>query len=237
MGRNLIVGDLHASYERLMEVLDKAAFSSDDKLFFTGDLVDRGEKPMQLLRFLRGLENFYPVLGNHDLWLQNYCFNESVDPLWLHNGGWSTLEAISEEGATREELQDLGQWLLSFPFVRFHEDYLIVHAGLDTKGKPLAYYKAMADIQRTLPELGVYHTDKEFFDIDAIIFDRDFLIGCMRGWKGPYSLIPEGKRVFVGHTPLQEPFISRNQNLVALDTGGFSKEHGHLTLLDMDTLE
>ena len=71
--RRLIIGDIHASYDKLISVLKKAAFNpSSDMLYSVGDIVDRGDKPVETIDFLMGLAHFYPVLGNHDGWLENY---------------------------------------------------------------------------------------------------------------------------------------------------------------------
>lgn len=66
-----IVGDLHGCYDELQLLLEKVRFdSSQDFLYLTGDLVARGSKSLECLRFVKGLgTSAQTVLGNHDLHL------------------------------------------------------------------------------------------------------------------------------------------------------------------------
>ena len=65
------VGDVQGCYDDLRQLLDLAGFSQDeDELWLTGDLVARGPKSLDVLRFVMSLgERATTVLGNHDLHL------------------------------------------------------------------------------------------------------------------------------------------------------------------------
>ena len=53
MGRNLIIGDIHSRYEKMMTVLEKASYNPDsDILYSVGDFCDRGKDAVKTLRFL-----------------------------------------------------------------------------------------------------------------------------------------------------------------------------------------
>ncbi|PJG85279.1 bis(5'-nucleosyl)-tetraphosphatase (symmetrical) ApaH [Conservatibacter flavescens] len=66
-----IVGDLHGCFDELQLLLDKVNFNpSQDVLYCTGDLVARGNKSLECLRFIKSLAGSAKiVLGNHDLHL------------------------------------------------------------------------------------------------------------------------------------------------------------------------
>ena len=84
MKGSLCVDYNHSMYSRLTNVLDKCKFSSSDKLYGAGDLCDRGKENLKTLKFLMGLNNFYPVIGNHDVWFAEYLnYNIKILHLFL----------------------------------------------------------------------------------------------------------------------------------------------------------
>ena len=116
------VGDVQGCYDELRALLDRIGFSADrDRLWFVGDLVNRGPKSLEVLRLVRSLgDNAVVVLGNHDLHL-----------LAVTTGGRparpsDTLEAILS-ASDREKLLE---WLASRPLAHFEGGDLMVHAGV-----------------------------------------------------------------------------------------------------------
>jgi bis(5'-nucleosyl)-tetraphosphatase (symmetrical) len=116
------IGDVQGCFDALQTLLDKIHFDPvQDRLWFTGDLVNRGSRSLEVLRLVKSLQAV-AVLGNHDLHLLAVaCGQARVAPR-------DTLGAILS-APDREEL--LG-WLRHRPL--FHHDpslgYAIVHAGL-----------------------------------------------------------------------------------------------------------
>ena len=118
------IGDVQGCFGSLMALVEALQFDSTrDRLWFTGDLVNRGPRSLETLRFVRDLgERAITVLGNHDLHLLGVACGSRR----LKSGDTITdvLEAPDRD--------DLISWLRCRPLL--HRDagrgVSMVHAGL-----------------------------------------------------------------------------------------------------------
>ena len=130
MARNLVIGDVHAMYGRLMSVLSCAHFDPEnDTLYAVGDFCDRGPEPVKVLDYLMSLPHFLPVVGNHDMWLYEYLCGDGPAPIWLdpRNGGRVTYEGFRD--VPFEKRERIRKWYGSFPLLRVAGNNVILHAG------------------------------------------------------------------------------------------------------------
>jgi len=117
------IGDIQGCFDELQQLLRAIAFKPGrDRLWLVGDLVNRGPKSLETLRFIRDLgASASVVLGNHDFHLLAVAAGVGR----LHKK--DTLQPILD-APDREELLD---WLRFRPLL--HHDavlgYLMVHAG------------------------------------------------------------------------------------------------------------
>ena len=51
--RRIIIGDVHGHYDGLMMLMDAIAPNSDDRVYFLGDLIDRGPDSAQVVEFVK----------------------------------------------------------------------------------------------------------------------------------------------------------------------------------------
>lgn len=118
------IGDVQGCYRELQLLLVSLRFDPvQDRLWFAGDLVNRGPHSLEVLRYVRDLgDAALTVLGNHDL----HLLAAAVDPTRVK--ARDTLHPILD-AADRDELLD---WLRRRPLL--HHDaalgYTLVHAGL-----------------------------------------------------------------------------------------------------------
>lgn len=123
-GATYAIGDVQGCFDDLLRLLDRIDFDpSIDRLWFTGDLVNRGPNSLGLLRFVRSLGHAAVcVLGNHDLYLLAAASGA------LTFGKKDTLTGILEA----HDREDLLFWLRHQPLI-YHDERLgftMVHAGL-----------------------------------------------------------------------------------------------------------
>ena len=61
-----VMSDLHGEYRKFLQMLDLIRLGDEDVLYILGDIVDRGEEPVNLLLDIMDRKNVIPVMGNHD---------------------------------------------------------------------------------------------------------------------------------------------------------------------------
>ena len=116
------IGDVQGCYDPLCRLLEQINFDpSEDQLWFTGDLVNRGSHSLETLRFVRSLgTQAITVLGNHDFHLLAVYFADQ--PLNESDTLTSILNAPDGE--------ELCHWLRQCPLLHQAMGYVLVHAGI-----------------------------------------------------------------------------------------------------------
>lgn len=117
-----VVGDVQGCLAPLQMLLERVSFEPGrDRLWLTGDLVNRGSQSLETLRFVRGLGDAARcVLGNHDIHLLMVEGNHA-EP---HRG--DTLEDV----LAAPDREDLLAWLRQRPLLHREGRFVMVHAGL-----------------------------------------------------------------------------------------------------------
>jgi bis(5'-nucleosyl)-tetraphosphatase (symmetrical) len=141
------IGDLQGCYDPFRRLLDEISFDPEkDRLWLTGDLVNRGPKSRKTLRFVKSLgKSAITVLGNHDLHLIALAndinvTNSRFESLWKILG--------------KDDCDELIDWLRFRPLAHYSRklDTLMVHAGLPpqwTRKKTLRRAKEVETILRS----------------------------------------------------------------------------------------
>jgi serine/threonine protein phosphatase 1 len=196
-GNDYIIGDLHGHLSLIEEAMENVSFDKNqDRLFSTGDLIDRGPGSADCLQLI--FEPwFYSVRGNHEqMMIDAIVHGDSrMMELWMFNGGsWfhdhnlNLMKCLAEEAEKK-----MPYWI---ELQSGNNKIGIVHA------EPPSDWMAIGD------------TDKQ-----ALIWSRD------RINKKDCSIVENIDVVYVGHTPLEQPIELGNVRYVdtgAFHTGNLT---------------
>lgn len=225
-----VISDIHGEYDKYIAMLQKINFKDRDTLYVLGDVVDRGERPIDILQDMMVRPNVYPIIGNHELMAidllkalsvkitaKNYASHidsKLMDSLmqWQFNGGETTIKQFQAlPSDEREYILEYLEEFVPYELVKVgSRKFLLVHSGLGnfSSDKELDDY--------TLEELTYMRPDfdKKYFN------DENFF-------------------VVSGHTPTLaisgKPEIYKNKNNICIDCG--AAFDGKLACLCLDTME
>jgi bis(5'-nucleosyl)-tetraphosphatase (symmetrical) len=139
--RIFAVGDVQGCLDPLKYLLEQVSFSpGKDFLWSVGDLVNRGPKSLETLRFCYKLgDSFRMVLGNHDLHLL------AVD----HDKKRVNHADTFQEILKAPDKEELLNWMRKQPVIATEKNYVLVHAGIPPQWsleKALDLGKELSDI-------------------------------------------------------------------------------------------
>ncbi len=119
-GRRIFIGDVQGCREPLERLLALVKFDpANDRLAFTGDLVNRGPDSAGVLRLARSI-GAESVLGNHDLYLLDAAAGrETMSP-----------RATFRDVLAADDRDLLLAWLDARPLVVVSDDLILVHAAI-----------------------------------------------------------------------------------------------------------
>ncbi|GKS69167.1 bis(5'nucleosyl)-tetraphosphatase, ApaH [Nitrosomonas sp. PY1] len=119
------IGDLQGCFKSFLELLDQIHFDPKlDRLWLVGDLVNRGPNSLELLRFIKQMDEVNHcviiTLGNHDLHLLMVAGKVSQQ----HSS--DTFQSLLDA----PDCEDLLYWLRHQRLFYHEDNFAMVHAGL-----------------------------------------------------------------------------------------------------------
>lgn len=116
------IGDVQGCFQSLQRLIGDINFDpARDRLWFVGDLVNRGPQSLEVLRYIKSLGSAaVVVLGNHDVFL--LAVAAGVTALRPKDTIHDVLKA--------DDADELLTWLRYQPFHHREGPYFMVHAGL-----------------------------------------------------------------------------------------------------------
>ncbi|MBU3577564.1 metallophosphoesterase [Polynucleobacter sp. UK-Kesae-W10] len=216
-GKDWVVGDVHGHFKRLEDALDKIGFDpAKDRLFSTGDLVDRGPASEEAIDWL-AKPWFHAVMGNHEQMAIDHVSGNSDPRLYLQNGGaWF----LSLPDAAQ---QDIACQFAVLPIaIEVETDNGLV--GIVHAEAPLNSWEMM---RYALTEADEYARNQWIVNC---LWSRTKINGAD---DRPVAGI---SAVICGHTPLSE--VVEVGNTIFIDTYGWGPNHkaGALTFVDLSDL-
>ncbi|HEX6834770.1 MAG TPA: symmetrical bis(5'-nucleosyl)-tetraphosphatase [Rudaea sp.] len=153
------IGDIQGCHDELLRLLDKIKFdTARDKLWFCGDLVNRGGQSLAVLRLVHSLDaNIVSVLGNHDLSLLAIAERDEADQ--------DKVNPELREVLFAPDRNTLLDWLRARPLLHVDRElkFLLVHAGLAPRWNLERAERAAREVEQRLRGDGARRLLKAMF--------------------------------------------------------------------------
>ncbi|MFB8791928.1 MAG: metallophosphoesterase family protein [Potamolinea sp.] len=206
--RRIVIGDVHGHYDTLITLLEEIAPTGDDKIYFLGDLIDRGPKSAQVVEFVKQ-SGYQCLLGNHEQMLLDILGDgEIYGPAlqaWLYSGGHSTVNSYGEDGVRQDHIE----WMRTLPTYLDLGDIWLVHAGVHPR----------MPIEEQSSEQFCWIRE-EFHTINKPYF--------------PDKLIITGHTITFTMPGVLPGKLAQGRGWLDIDTGAYHPKSGWLTALDID---
>jgi bis(5'-nucleosyl)-tetraphosphatase (symmetrical) len=117
-----VIGDVQGCFTQLEALMAKVRFRpKKDRLWFAGDLINRGAESLDTLRFVKKLgSSAVAVLGNHELHFLAIVFGGHT------SHGSDTFHDVLNAA----DCMELAHWLRTLPLMHRGNGFVMVHAGI-----------------------------------------------------------------------------------------------------------
>lgn len=225
-----VTSDIHGRLDRLKRLIDDINLSKDDTLYIIGDLVDRGDKPIETIEFVMHHPQIETIMGNHDemmLYALKYKDEKQIER-WGRNGNEPTVKGFLERSLEQQER--ILSFIEGLPYYKIIDSkYLLIHAGFE----PLRLFEHMKNqpLEQALEE----QKDRLVWVRDDFIKNEalDHLITIFG--HTPRSYIDELLEV-ESTLPYEIWFDGIYKDKVGIDTGN-CYEGGRMACLRLDDLK
>lgn len=208
-GRDFVVGDIHGCFDALCMQMDKVQFDpAVDRIFSVGDLVDRGEQSRDAVNWI-GEPWFQTVRGNHE--------QMAIE--------WATSPGMIEAGCYAA---NGGQWFMD---LSVQQQQAVAAAFLTLP--------VVIEVEADAGLVGLVHAEPCGNDWAAFVESvqaKDGYVIDHAMWARARIRTEDATpvrgidRIYVGHTPLQEPRTLGNIHYI--DTGAvFGRFGSALTMV------
>ncbi|KAF0217749.1 MAG: serine/threonine protein phosphatase [Geobacteraceae bacterium] len=135
LSRRFVIPDIHGCACTFLRLLEEVIrLEKTDALYLLGDYIDRGPRSNEVLDLLMEYQDrgytVHPLRGNHEEMFIQAHESDASFRLWLHNGGYATLDSFKVQ-----KIDDIPsryrEFLLTLPYYIALDDLILVHGGLN----------------------------------------------------------------------------------------------------------
>lgn len=227
--RTLVIGDIHGAYNEMIQALERADYNPhEDRLIFLGDLFDRHRGTVKIIEYLCYLDvvgaDFILIIGNHDLWVFDWITKDTIEPLWLKNGGELTLKDLRNYDDTPEnKLEHFHNIITNCTKYYYVDDdnNAYVHGGFTGDSLGQEWQDSVYAWDRSLWKKSLHYKA-----------GNELNIAMKPKFMESYN------KIFIGHNPVLNVGQSTPMmcgNVVNMDTG--AGYFGVVSVLDVNTME
>jgi serine/threonine protein phosphatase 1 len=233
VGRDFVIGDIHGHIKRLHAALESVDFDeSKDRLFSLGDLIDRGNHNVSVLKMLYEKSWFNAIRGNHEQMLIDRFELPPISPAWgkiktcydaeeqHRKGGGKWFDRLWNDLAKQRIYQNLAALPYAITLETDCGEIGLVHAEVPERFSDWSVF------------VSALHEDKGLRE-DAL-WNRYAIMDVYDPYVCEFYEEPDTRTIsdviatLHGHTPVQRPVVCGNQ--VWIDTGFKS---GYLTIVEV----
>ncbi len=208
-----VIADLHGQFDSYEKLLQKIGFSDNDTLYLLGDMIDYGDRGLDILLDAMGRSNVFPILGDHEYYALRLLSRLEK-------------ETAGKKQASAKFQEMFAAWIRDFGGMPTVSAYQALDA--ETRGDILAYLREEC-VPYDIAEAGgktylLVHAGLSGFDPEKEL--DDYAVTDMIEGEGTFPAKgPEDMIMVTGHTPtdsLDEEaggFVLFSDRHIAIDCG------------------
>lgn len=207
MGKQFVIGDIHAGYRSLKQCLERSNFNYDeDQLIVLGDIVDGWSETPLVIEELLKIKNLILIEGNHDTWAREWFKFGARPIIWTQQGGQATIDSYI---ANPELMIKHREFFDKAVKCYVDEDRLFVHGGFrlgipadEQDLRYLSWDRDLYDRRNNILDISPY---KEVFightstwNISHLPFERNnvWFLDQGAGWEGVLTIMNVNTKEF-----------------------------------------
>lgn len=229
-----VMTDIHGDYDHFLNMLRVIDFSPEDQLYILGDVIDRGQQNVEMLRFCHDQDYVTLIKGNHEYFMELAWDDRIFEMQWKRYGGRNTIHQLQDLSFSEQKL--LYDYVKGLPWYlvltteevpELERPYLLTHTGFlwpsSSHNTPDFCYPDPSGLRVFDIEKAIDWSSREAAWEYCISSDLYELPETVRF----------DKRLLVGHVPVISgyvfepiPYMLQRREYIDLDCGNGYREHG-----------